>query len=74
MPGGFGSLFIHEEVGSTMTHRITLGVGLTVVLLAGIAIAADALESGPQVGTTIPGPFNPLNVTGEDAGEKRCLV
>jgi len=57
-----------------MTHRIAMGASLAVALLVGVALAADALESGPKVGNKIPGPFNPLNVTGEDAGEKRCLV
>jgi hypothetical protein len=57
-----------------MTHRIAMGASLAVALLVGAALAADALESGPKVGNKIPGPFNPLNVTGEDAGEKRCLV
>jgi hypothetical protein len=64
----------HEEVGSTMTHRIAVGASLTIALLTGVALAADALESGPKVGDKIPGAFSPLNVTGEDAGEKRCLV
>jgi hypothetical protein len=30
-------------------------------------------QSGPQVGDIIP-LFHPLNVTGEDAGQRRCLV
>lgn len=37
------------------------------------APAAD-LKSGPQTGSKIPGPFAPLNVTGDDAGQRRCLV
>jgi hypothetical protein len=45
---------------------------VTVVLLAGAALAAD-LKSGPQVGEDVPGPFHPLNVNGEDAGKKACL-
>jgi hypothetical protein len=44
------------------------------VLLAGSAWAADALESGPQVGDAVPGPFQPANVTGKFAGKKQCLV
>lgn len=43
-----------------------------VVVLGGVALAAD-LKSGPQAGETIPGPFHPLNVNGEDAGKKACL-
>jgi hypothetical protein len=57
-----------------MLYRYAAGATLAAALLAGGVIAAEALESGPQVGKTIPGPFNPLNVTGDDAGQKRCLV
>jgi hypothetical protein len=44
------------------------------VLLAacGAAPAAD-LTSGPQVGSSVPGPFEPLNLTGPDAGDDCCL-
>ncbi|HEV3439216.1 MAG TPA: hypothetical protein VG122_17750 [Gemmata sp.] len=36
---------------------------------------ADPKEflSGPQVGSKIPGPFEPLNINGKDAGEEACL-
>jgi len=47
---------------------------LSIVLLAGSVLAAEKIESGPQVGKTIPGPFHPLNLTGAAAGEKNCLV
>jgi hypothetical protein len=57
-----------------MNHRIAAGVALALVLLMGGAWAADALKSGPQTGDNIPGAFNPLNVTGDDAGQKRCQV
>jgi hypothetical protein len=43
------------------------------LLLSGVALAAD-LQSGPQPGKTIPGAFHPLNVTGDKAGQKNCLV
>ena len=43
-----------------------------VVLTAGLAVAAT-LKSGPQPGEAVPGPFTPLNVTGEAAGQKHCL-
>src|SRR5262249_18914308 len=33
----------------------------------------ESIKSGPQPGQTVPGPFHPLNVTGESAGEKACL-
>ena len=31
------------------------------------------LKSGPQVGSTLPGPFEPLNLNGPDAGDESCL-
>jgi hypothetical protein len=43
------------------------------LMLAGAGWAGGALKSGPQVGEQVPGPFHPLNVTGEHAGEKHCL-
>jgi hypothetical protein len=39
-----------------------------------VAIGGEGLKSGPQPGTTIPGPFNVLNETGANAGKKNCLV
>ena len=42
------------------------------VAVSGFAISGD-VTSGPQVGTELPGPFMPLNVTGDSAGEKHCL-
>jgi hypothetical protein len=35
--------------------------------------AAGELKSGPQTGEAVPGPFHPVNVTGEHKGEKHCL-
>lgn len=57
-----------------MRHRAAAGVSLAFALLIGSAWAADALQSGPQPGDNVPGPFNPLNVTGDDAGTKQCQV
>jgi hypothetical protein len=37
------------------------------------ALQAAELKSGPQVGEKVPGPFHPLNINGEKAGEKNCL-
>lgn len=34
---------------------------------------AGELKSGPQAGEKVPGPFHPINVTGEHKGEKFCL-
>jgi hypothetical protein len=53
-------------------HRI-VGVSLSLALLAGSVFAAKAIKSGPQVDQAVPGPFHPLNVTGEQAGKKHCL-
>jgi hypothetical protein len=57
-----------------MGNRIRAGASLAVVLLTCSALAADALESGPQPGQKLPGPFHPLNITGRAAGTKACLV
>jgi len=35
--------------------------------------SAEHLKSGPQEGEKVPGPFHPVNVTGEHKGEKFCL-
>jgi hypothetical protein len=57
-------------------HRyIAVGVPLAALLVIGSLWAADAIESGPQVGKNArPQPFHPLNVTGAKAGQKNCLV
>ena len=55
-----------------MIRKFLLAAPL-VALVAGLAAAAE-LKSGPQPGEKIPGPFSPLNINGDDAGEKRCLV
>jgi hypothetical protein len=55
------------------THRILAVLALAFVVLAGTAIAAETLVSGPQIDQKVPGPFHPLNVTGANAGEKFCL-
>jgi hypothetical protein len=44
--------------------------------LAGFVAVAQpgaSIKSGPKVGEEVPGPFHPLNVTGESAGKKACL-
>jgi len=57
-----------------LEHRIAAGASLACALLVSSVFAADVLKSGPPPGEKIPGPFSPLNVTGEDAGQKRCQV
>jgi hypothetical protein len=37
------------------------------------SLQAAGIKSGPQVGEKVPGPFHPLNINGEKAGEKNCL-
>ncbi len=54
-------------------------LGRAAVLAAGLLVgsplsAEEPLTSGPQPGETLPGSFEPLNVTGEYAGERYCLV
>lgn len=46
---------------------------LVMVLLTVPVVAAGTATSGPQVGEKLPGPFQPLNITGPDAGKKACL-
>jgi hypothetical protein len=52
-------------------NRLLLST-LCVGVLAVAGVGAD-LKSGPEVGKSVRA-FNPLNVTGDDAGEKRCQV
>ena len=72
--GVFEFSFVHEEVGSTMKRPIALGASLAIVLLSSSLMAGEGLKSGPQAGDSIPGPFHPMNVTGDNAGSKFCLV
>src|SRR4051812_40320866 len=55
-----------------------LRYGMFVMAFAGSVLLASAgqnavVKSGPKVGEDVPGPFHPLNVTGESAGKKNCL-
>jgi hypothetical protein len=43
------------------------------LLVTGANAGGGAVKSGPQKGEEVPGPFHPLNVTGEHAGKKACL-
>jgi hypothetical protein len=51
---------------------LVLSALAAVAVMVGMATAGD-LKSGPQVGERVPGPFHPLNCTGENASEKYCL-
>jgi hypothetical protein len=57
-----------------MKYSTAMGSFVAAALLAGSAFAAEELKSGPQVGKSIPGVFNPLHANGPDAGQKLCLV
>jgi hypothetical protein len=66
------SPFFHEEVKSMKKYALALALlGLLATFYC--LTAAEKIESGPQVGTEVPGPFHPLNVNGPNAGEKLCL-
>ena len=56
-----------------MRYCIAAGV-LAAALLGCSAVTAKDLESGPQVGSKITKPFDPLHVNGPSAGTKACLV
>lgn len=43
------------------------------LLLAGAMLQAAPVQSGPQPGEKVPGPFQPLHVNGPEAGKKACL-
>jgi hypothetical protein len=57
-----------------MQPAFAAGAVCILALLAGNVGRAEGPKSGPQAGQEIPGPFNPLNITGPDAGQKRCQV
>jgi hypothetical protein len=44
-------------------HAFPALIAATLVCSVGIATGADALVSGPQAGSKLPGGFNPVNVT-----------
>jgi hypothetical protein len=55
------------------TSKILAGLTLGFFLLVGGVMAGENVVSGPQVEKKVPGPFHPLNVNGEFAGQKHCL-
>ncbi|HZY86637.1 MAG TPA: hypothetical protein VFE78_17515 [Gemmataceae bacterium] len=58
-----------------MRRYLLLGAPLAAAALVISSVAAaDALKSGPQVGSSNIFPFNPLHATGPDEGKKLCLV
>jgi len=57
------------------THHIAAVLCVALALVIGNAYAekGQAIKSGPQVGQKLAGPFHPLNINGDKAGEKNCL-
>ncbi len=54
--------------------RIAASAFAVLALLAGAVVASEKLVSGPQPGEElVGGPFHPLNITGDMAGQKQCL-
>jgi hypothetical protein len=53
--------------------RIAASSFVVLALCAGALVAAGKVSSGPQAGEEVPGPFHPLNITGDMAGQKQCL-
>ena len=53
--------------------RIAASSFAVLALLAGAIVAAGKVTSGPQAGEELAGPFHPLNITGDMAGQKQCL-
>jgi hypothetical protein len=72
VPGRWTALVLQSLTqGEESMNRFLYSVA-AVGLCAGLSLGAD-LKSGPEPGQGVT-PFNPLNVTGADAGSKRCLV
>jgi len=56
-----------------MKHRFAVGALALAALVMTSAVGGEALKSGLPVGKSVF-PFHPLNVTGQQAGKKHCLV
>lgn len=59
-----------------MTPRwmVSLTLSTSVLLLGSLLEAAEPIESGHQPGESITAIFEPLNVTGDYAGQPHCMV
>jgi len=53
--------------------RLLTASFVVVALLASSRAAEPTTKWGPQVDEKVPGPFHPLNCTGDNAGQKFCL-
>jgi hypothetical protein len=56
-----------------MMKHLIMSAAVVALLTTTTILAADAPKSGPQKGEKLPGPFEPLNINGESAGQKNCL-
>jgi hypothetical protein len=56
-----------------MLIRMFACLAVVALIVASTVHAGAPVKSGPQVGQEVPGPFHPMNVTGEQAGKKNCL-
>jgi hypothetical protein len=57
-----------------MKSRVMLGAFAAAALCLSAVVAAETLKSGPQPGDNVPGPFNVLNISGDQAGRSNCQV
>jgi hypothetical protein len=57
-----------------MTKHVIMGAVAFTAMAFTIAVAGDALKSGPQRGADVTRTFHPFNITGESAGQKHCLI
>jgi hypothetical protein len=53
--------------------KLRLFAAAVAAVALAIPAAAEHIKSGPQAGEKVPGPFHPMNVTGEYKGQKQCL-
>jgi hypothetical protein len=70
------SVFVKSFARFTEEKRMfywrSLWAAFLAALLSAGLVMAGSVASGPQVGDKVPGPFKPMNVTGEDAGKAAC--
>src|SRR5262245_20116842 len=71
---------MNSPVASAPTRRLDtmklhrfVAVVLAVALFAAFVTAEEKVKSGPQVDEKLGGPFSPLNINGDKAGDKHCL-
>ncbi|HEX3149501.1 MAG TPA: hypothetical protein VHR66_15610 [Gemmataceae bacterium] len=62
-----------QETPGVVEMKFRLFVAAVVAAALTLPAYAENMKSGPQTGEKVPGPFHPVNVTGEHKGEKFCL-